>query len=76
MADKITAFKDKIKCSYYLKVSTEEMLMKIYINRLQKKERPRKSQLIDEAVECLYKTEFGTKEQCVAKKAGSKKKKK
>lgn len=51
-------FKDKIKSSYYLDKKTEERIVEIYINRMKRGERPRKSNIVDEAIELLYKTEF------------------
>ena len=54
-------FKNKIKCSYYLAKETEERLMELYIHRIKNGSRPRKSQLIDEAVLCLYNQEVGKK---------------
>ena len=55
-------FKNKIKSSYYLDKKTEERLMGLYIKRMNDGERPRKSQLIDEAVLCLYMKEIGNQD--------------
>ena len=55
-------FKDKIKCSYYLDKKTEEKIVEIYINRMRRGERPRKSTIIDEAVALLHKKESGNEE--------------
>jgi hypothetical protein len=55
-------FKDKIKSSYYLDKKTEERLMELYIKRMKDGQRPRKSQLVDEAVLCLYEMEIGKKD--------------
>lgn len=55
-----TEFKDKIKSSYYLDKLTEERLMEIYIKRMKAGQRPRKSQLIDEAVALLHQHEIDT----------------
>ncbi len=54
-------FKDKIKSSYYLDIKSEEMIMGLYLKRLHEGERPRKSQLVDEAIKLLYDTEMGKK---------------
>lgn len=51
-------FKDKIKSSYYLDIKTEERIMEIYMKRLKEGNRPRKSQLVDEAIKLLYIKEF------------------
>ena len=59
--DKIK-FIDKIKSSYYLEKVTEKRLMELYIKRLNEGQRPRKSQLVDEAVLCLYNLEIGKKD--------------
>lgn len=56
---KKTLFKDKIKSSYYLDKKTEEMIVEIYINRMKHGERPRKSNIVDEAITLLHKKEFG-----------------
>lgn len=56
-------FKDKIKSSYYLDKKTEERIVEIYINRIKRGERPRKSSIVDEAIMLLYNTEFGIKDQ-------------
>ncbi len=58
---KKVAFADKIKSSYYLEKITEERIVEIYINRMKTGQRPRKSNLVDEAIQLLYNTEFGTK---------------
>lgn len=55
---KSVPFADKIKSSYYLDKQTERKIVEIYINRMKKGERPRKSNIVDEAIELLYKTEF------------------
>lgn len=52
-------FKDKIKSSYYLDKLTEERLVEIYIKRMKAGGRPRKSQLVDEAVQLLHEKELG-----------------
>jgi hypothetical protein len=52
-------FKDKIKSSYYLDKMTEERIVEIYIKRLKRGQRPRKSNIVDEAVKLLYEKEFG-----------------
>lgn len=52
-------FKDKIKNSYYLDRLTEERLVEIYVKRMKEGERPRKSRLIDEAVQLLHEKEIG-----------------
>lgn len=54
-------FKDKIKSSYYLEKITEERIVEIYINRFKEGLRPRKSNIVDEAVKLLYNTEFDKK---------------
>ncbi|GEM_PF-4243778 len=54
-------FKDKMKSSYYLDKMTEERIVEIYINRLKEGKRPRKSNIVDEAIKLLYDTEFGNK---------------
>jgi hypothetical protein len=54
-------FKDKIKSSYYLEKITEEHIVEIYIKRLKEGLRPRKSNIVDEAIKLLYNTEFGKK---------------
>lgn len=59
--DKIK-FVDKIKSSYYLDKKTEEKIVEIYINRMKRGERPRKSNIVDEAIALLYKTEFDKKD--------------
>ena len=51
-------FKDKIKSSYYLEKETEERLVEIYIKRMKKGNRLRKSNLVDEAIKLLYEKEF------------------
>lgn len=51
-------FKDKLKSSYYLEMKTEEKIVEIYVNRMKRGERPRKSSIVDEAIALLYKTEF------------------
>jgi hypothetical protein len=51
-------FKDKLKSSYYLLNDTEAMISEIYVNRLKRGERPRKSSIVDEAIALLYKAEF------------------
>lgn len=55
-------FKDKIKSSYYLDKKSEEKIVEIYINRMKRGERPRKSGIVDEAIALLYKTEFEKKD--------------
>ena len=60
-AEKIP-FADKIKSSYYLDKHTEEKIVEIYINRMKRGQRPRKSAIVDEAIALLYKTEFSDKE--------------
>ena len=55
---KTVPFADKIKSSYYLDKKTEEKIVEIYINRMKKGERPRKSNIVDEAIALLYKNEF------------------
>lgn len=50
-------FKDKLKSSYYIDPKTEERLMQISLKRAKTGKRARKSQIIDEAVELLYKQE-------------------
>ena len=55
-------FKDKIKSSYYLDKKTEERIVEIYINRMKRGERPRKSSIVDEAIMLLYNTEFDIKD--------------
>jgi len=50
--------KAKIKSSYYFNAEVEERIVKIYLNRIQKGLRPRKSAIVEEAVALLYKTEF------------------
>jgi hypothetical protein len=62
MVTKKILFKDKIKSSYYLDKKTEEKIVEIYINRMKRGERPRKSSIVDEAISLLYKTEFGKRE--------------
>ena len=59
--DTLATFKDKIKSSYYLDIKSEEMIMGLYLKRLHEGERPRKSQLVDEAIKLLYDTEMGKK---------------
>ena len=56
------AFKDKLKSSYYLDIKTEEKIVEIYINRMKRGERPRKSAIVDEAIALLYETEFAKKD--------------
>ena len=48
----------KLKASYYLEVETEQRIMEIYMKRLKAGNRVRKSNLVDEAIELLYKIEF------------------
>lgn len=55
---KSVPFIDKIKSSYYLDRKTEERIMEICINRMKKGERPRKSNIVDEAIALLHKKEF------------------
>lgn len=55
-------FKDKIKSSYYVEKKTEERLMELCIHRIKEGQRVRKSQLIDEAVLCLYEKEIHKKD--------------
>jgi hypothetical protein len=51
-------FADKIKSSYYLDRKTEERILAIYIKRLHKNgKRPKKSTIVDEAIELLYQKE-------------------
>ena len=59
--EKKVEFKDKIKSSYYLELKSEERLVEIYINRMKHSERPRKSNLVDEAIKLLHEKEFGKK---------------
>ena len=54
-------FKDKLKSSYYLDIETEERIATLYMKRLREGQRPRKSQLVDEAIKLLYETEMGKK---------------
>lgn len=61
-SSKKVEFKDKIKSSYYLDKKTEERIMELYIHRIKNGQRPRKSQLIDEAVLCLYEREIRKKD--------------
>lgn len=48
----------KLKASYYLEVETEQRIMEIYMKRLKEGNRVRKSNIVDEAIELLYKKEF------------------
>ncbi len=50
-------FKDKFKVSYYIDPKTEERLIEISLKRTKAGKRTRKSQIVDEAVELLYKQE-------------------
>lgn len=54
-------FKDKLKSSYYIDPKTEERLMEISLKRAMAGKRARKSQIIDEAVELLYRQEKARK---------------
>ncbi len=54
---KTVPFADKIKSSYYLDKKTEEKIVEIYIKRMKKGERPRKSTIVDEAIALLYEKE-------------------
>jgi hypothetical protein len=54
-------FTDKIKCAYYLKKETEEMIMLLLIHYMKLGSRLSKSNIIDEAVETLYGLEIGKK---------------
>jgi hypothetical protein len=55
---KKTEFKDKIKSSYYLDQETEARIVEIYLKRLKEGQRPRKSNIVDQAVLLLYEKEF------------------
>jgi len=47
----------KIKVSFYLLPKTEERIIDICLKRLKKGARSRKSAIVDEAIELLYKKE-------------------
>jgi len=51
-------FTEKIKCAYYLKKETEEMIMLLLIHYMKQGRRLSKSIIVDEAIEAIYKETF------------------